>query len=553
MRINLPVTGEQYDYPASEQLVSVTDLQGVIRYCNPAFIKVSGFTREALIGQPHNLVRHPDMPALAYADLWATVRSGKPWTAIVKNRRLDGKHYWVRANVTPIVQKGATVGYLSVRIKPSAQEVATASAAYALLRHAAEGAPTQQRLTLRQGHLRRTGLPGWLANLRRGTLASRVTLALALPVVATSLCAALPVLTHATPDPASQAAWLIGVLLGTSALAGIALWRSLARPVAALIDTANRLAACDLDTMSASSSAASAGPDTTVAELSELRRALTQLRANLSAIVTDVDSQADGLRHAVTEIAAGNGDLARRTERQAAYLDRTTDTVRALRDATGLAREHTRGTAASTADAARAAEQGQQVIGRVLSTMESVAQSSQRVSDITAMIDGIAFQTNLLALNAAVEAARAGEHGRGFSVVASEVRLLAKRCADASREISELVARTVDQADQGAVMARDAGTAMQSIVDTFARTVQVTRQLEAAGHQQDACIGEVDAAITELDTVTQQNAALVEQVAAAAQNQREQANALSDAVAIFSHAGKIATDPAALTPRMTQR
>ncbi|MGI4985444.1 MAG: methyl-accepting chemotaxis protein [Janthinobacterium lividum] len=550
MRINLPVTGEQYDYPASEQLVSVTDLQGVIRYCNPAFIKVSGFTREALIGQPHNLVRHPDMPALAYADLWATVRSGKPWTAIVKNRRLDGGHYWVRANVTPIVRKGAIVGYLSVRVKPSAQEIAAASSAYARLRDAATGgAPPRTHLTLRQGQLRRTGLPGWLASLRDGTLAGRVTLALALPVVATTLCALLPVWTDALPDRASRTVLLIGVLLGTSTLAGVALWRSLARPVAALIETANRLAACDLDTTSAASLSV---PDTTVAELGELRRALTQLRANLSAVVTDVDSQADGLRHAVAEIAMGNGDLARRTERQAAYLDRTTDTVQALRNATGLAREHTRGTADSTAEAAQAAEQGQQVIGRVLSTMESVAQSSQRVGDITTMIDGIAFQTNLLALNAAVEAARAGEHGRGFSVVAGEVQSLAKRCANAAREISELVARTVDQADQGAIMARDAGTAMQSIVDTFARTVRMTRQLEAAGRQQDECIGQVDAAITELDTVTQQNAALVEQVAAAAQNQREQADALSDAVAIFSHAGKIAVDAVALPPRATR-
>ncbi|MCY0389551.1 methyl-accepting chemotaxis protein [Robbsia sp. Bb-Pol-6] len=550
MRINLPVIDEQYDYPASEQLVSVTDLQGVIRYCNPAFVKVSGFSREALIGQPHNVVRHPDMPALAYADLWATVRAGKPWTAIVKNRRLDGRHYWVRANVTPIVQKGRTVGYLSVRVKPSAEEIAAASSAYALLRDAPRGARTH-RLALHQGQLRRTGPAGWLAGLRGGTLAGRVTLAMTLPAAATTLCAALPLMTQATPDRIAQSAWLIGILLGTSALAGIGLWRSLARPVAALIDTANRLAACDLDPSSASSSASppSVAPQPAIAELGELRRALTQLRANLAAIVTDVDTQADGLRHAVAEIAAGNGDLARRTERQAAYLDRTTETIQALRDATGLAREHTRGTADSTAEAAHAAAEGQQVIGRVVSTMESVAQSSQRVGDITAMIDGIAFQTNLLALNAAVEAARAGEHGRGFSVVAGEVRLLAQRCAGAAREISELVGGTVDQADRGASMARDAGVAMQSIVDTFARTVQVTRQLEAAGRRQDECIGQVDAAIAELDTVTQQNAALVEQVAAAAHSQRAQADALSDAVAIFSHPGKSAIDPVVPTPR----
>ncbi len=119
MRTNLPVTELEYPFPEDAMLVSATDLSSIIRYCNPAFIEVSGFDREELIGQPHNIIRHPDMPAEAFADLWATLRGGRAWTALVKNRRKDGSYYWVRANVTPIVENGAAVGYLSVRTRPT--------------------------------------------------------------------------------------------------------------------------------------------------------------------------------------------------------------------------------------------------------------------------------------------------------------------------------------------------------------------------------------------------------------------------------------------------
>ena len=130
MRTNLPVTQQEFVIPDGVTIVSTTDLQGRISYCNPAFIAVSGYSREELLGQPHNLVRHPDMPSEAFRDLWATLQQGSPWSALVKNRRKNGDHYWVMANATPVVQNGQTVGYMSVRTKPSRQQIEQAEPVY---------------------------------------------------------------------------------------------------------------------------------------------------------------------------------------------------------------------------------------------------------------------------------------------------------------------------------------------------------------------------------------------------------------------------------------
>ncbi|KIG10128.1 putative PAS/PAC sensor protein, partial [Burkholderia sp. MR1] len=168
MRDNQPVTQQEFDYPASEMLVSATDLSGNIQYCNPAFVSVSGFSRDELIGQPHNIIRHPDMPRDAFADLWSTVRSGRAWTALVKNRRKNGDHYWVRANVTPVMEHGKAVGYLSVRVKPSRAEIDEAEALYAAMR--AGNSPHR----LVRGALVRRGIAGKIAAIARMPVSARV-------------------------------------------------------------------------------------------------------------------------------------------------------------------------------------------------------------------------------------------------------------------------------------------------------------------------------------------------------------------------------------------
>ena len=158
MRLNLPVTQREYQYPDNETLVSTTDLSSKITYCNPSFINVSGYSVDELIGQPHNLIRHPDMPQEAYRDMWETIQSGHPWSALVKNRRKDGDHYWVVANVTPILEGGKPVGYMSVRTKPTPEQVQSAEVLYARMRQEKENG--KQTLSLHRGQLISTGLWG---------------------------------------------------------------------------------------------------------------------------------------------------------------------------------------------------------------------------------------------------------------------------------------------------------------------------------------------------------------------------------------------------------
>lgn len=163
MRQNLPITQREYPFPPNRTLVSVTDLKGRITYCNPAFIEVSGYSREELLGQPHNLVRHPDMPAEAFRDMWATIESGRPWAGVVKNRRKNGDHYWVVANATPMMDAGRITGYLSVRNQPSREAIQGAEALYATMQ--AEAAQGRLQHVLKAGRVRRTGWRGQLQTL----------------------------------------------------------------------------------------------------------------------------------------------------------------------------------------------------------------------------------------------------------------------------------------------------------------------------------------------------------------------------------------------------
>ncbi|OYU74131.1 MAG: chemotaxis protein, partial [Burkholderiales bacterium PBB5] len=188
MRNNGPVTQQEHVLSAGTTLVSTTDLQSRITYCNPAFIAVSGFTREELVGQPHNLVRHPDMPAEAFRDLWATLQAGEPWTALVKNRRKNGDHYWVRANVTPVLEAGKVTGYMSVRTAPGRQEVADAEALYARMREqAASGHVTH---TLACGELRTSSAVARLRRMLHPGLGARLSLTVLAGTALTALSAA---------------------------------------------------------------------------------------------------------------------------------------------------------------------------------------------------------------------------------------------------------------------------------------------------------------------------------------------------------------------------
>ena len=268
-------------------------------------------------------------------------------------------------------------------------------------------------------------------------------------------------------------------------------------------------------------------------EMGHLLQALASMQSSLSNVVTTVRSGSEGVATASAEIAQGNSDMSGRTESQASALEQTAASM-----------EELSGTVRQNADSARSANQlalsassvaakGGDVVAQVVDTMKGINESSRKISDIIQVIDGIAFQTNILALNAAVEAARAGEQGRGFAVVASEVRSLAGRSADAAKEIKALINASVERVEHGTALVDQAGTTMNEVVTSIRRVTDIMGEISAASNEQALGVAQVGEAIKQMDEVTQQNAALVEEMAAAASSLKNQAADLVDAVSVF--------------------
>ncbi len=516
MRMNLPVTQREYDYPANSMLVSMTDTTGVITHCNHAFVETSGYSYAELIGQPHNLVRHPDMPEAAYKNLWQTIGRGHPWTALVKNRRKDGDHYWVQANVTPILKNGKPSGYMSVRIKPSRADIEVADALYAKMR--AEAQSGHSTMTLQEGEVRYKGLRGLGGALHRLSLTTRLALAL----VGMTALAMLPTFL-------GLQGWVgVGVQLA-SLLVGAACvltWFHLRFGAAMGVANqfANDLAGCNLT----SRVDADAPPP-----MGALMRSLRQIQINLRAVVGDVRGEIDTFTQSVAEIAEGGLNLSARTEAQASSLEQTAASMEELSSTV----KQTAATAAqATSQSTRntqLAGQGGESMHHVGLTMQAIETSSKKMHDIIAVIEGIAFQTNILALNAAVEAARAGEEGRGFAVVASEVRALAQRSAVAAKEIRELIAEAVTQISSGHREMTGTEHTINEVVTAVKEVGDLVQRIGSATHEQSMGIAQVNEAVTQLDAATQQNAALAEESAASAESLNESAATLSQSVKVF--------------------
>ena len=273
--------------------------------------------------------------------------------------------------------------------------------------------------------------------------------------------------------------------------------------------------------------------DTRSNDQGSMMLAMRTMRDSLLRIVAEVRQGSSAITSAAGQIAAGNHDLSSRTEQQASALEETASSMEQL---TSTVREnggHAQRANQLAAEASAVAREGGQVVGQVVQTMGSISDSSRKISDIIGVIDGIAFQTNILALNAAVEAARAGEQGRGFAVVAQEVRQLAQRSAGAAREIKELIVSSAQQVDSGNALVARAGKTMDEVVAAVQRVSGIMQDIAAAGNEQSAGIEQINRAVSEMDAVTQQNAALVEEAASAAESLQQQAARLDSLVGVF--------------------
>jgi aerotaxis receptor len=441
MRNNGPVTQREVPFGDDDLIISRTDLKGLITFVNPTFIRISGFTWEELQGKPHNMVRHPDMPTEAFADLWATVKSGRPWTGMVKNRCKNGDHYWVFADVTPLRQDGQVVGYVSVRSKPTREQVRDAEALYA-------------RLRLGQGPKR--DLAWFLNNVQAGSLMTGTTLLAGAAAIA-SLAGA--------PIPAALCA---------AGAAALSLWtrsrtlEPLRELEAALLtggpeSRLENLRKDEVGRASAAYNVSSGRFNRVIRELARTSRVLVDEAARVSA--------------AAEEMSTTTMHIAQSSERQKERVETLANAMQSLTAAIEQVAIHARASEERAGLAYRTTQEGEQRGNELTRSIGEIRTSTMSMVSAVDTIHDLASQTGLLSLNATIEAARAGEVGKGFAVVAAEVRKLAERSSGAGTEIQSLIERCDTAVAQGVQTSRATVDDWKGVREKVSEVDQMTREI----------------------------------------------------------------------------